>query len=180
MRKAILFLVPMFLFACDRQPVEPDITPTLAAASSEWLNWDFVYPEEGLDWGPVPCLPGAPTAIAFGSVGIREHLVAKPDGLVKDRWSNPYFSDDFHLEIAGDTWRIIFGNRHAIEYYDGDWVDGEFVSEGILATIGGISMMNFRSDATGAVLRTHAKWTFKWDADGNVLFERFWERCDVK
>lgn len=26
----------------------------------------------------------------------------------------------------------------------------------------------------------HNKWTFKWDADGNVLFERGWARCDVK
>lgn len=32
MRRAMLFLVPLVLLACDRQPVAPDVTPTLGIA----------------------------------------------------------------------------------------------------------------------------------------------------
>jgi hypothetical protein len=34
MRRATLLLVPLFLFACDREPVAPDITPTLDIANA--------------------------------------------------------------------------------------------------------------------------------------------------
>jgi len=48
MRRAALLVVPLFLFACDREPVAPDITPTLNSAVPA-TQWSYEYDDPPFD-----------------------------------------------------------------------------------------------------------------------------------
>jgi hypothetical protein len=175
MRYLRLALLPLLLVACDQQPAAPDIDAAPALrATSEWIEFEYVYPVDGWNWGPASCLPGTPDMIAFGSVGIRIHTVTRPDGRFKDNWANPYISDDFRLEIAGDTWWAIESRmeRHGVEFYDGSYDRPRKVI--------GHHFMVFQSEATGALLYDRGQWMTMWDEDGNVTFDRYTPVCVVK
>jgi hypothetical protein len=173
MRRAALLLVPLFLFACDREPVAPDSSPSMSA-TSEWIEWEYVYPPEGWNWGPTTCLPGTPDQVAFGTVGIRMHIVTRPDGRFSYGWSNPYVSDDFRLEIAGETWWILHHRlqRHGMEFYDG--------SEDRPRKFVGHSFMSFQNENTGQIMDDKGMWTIMWDESGQMTYFRLNAWCVVR
>jgi hypothetical protein len=173
MRYLRLALVPLLLAACDRQPAAPDIVapPTLSAVQG-WQEFVFEYPDEGINFGPVPCLPGAPDAVAFGSVTARLHLVTTPDGRTATRWSNPEISEDFRLQIAGDTWLKWHWVRHGkmVEDEDGN----------LLFDHGVEAIATFRNQRTGEVLNWPFKWHFNTTGQGGTGVEFLKEWCEVR
>jgi hypothetical protein len=171
MRRAALLLVPLFLFACDREPTGPTsgVDPTFSA-SSEWTEYTYPYPVEGWNWGPVECLPGSPDAIAFGTVIIREHIVTTPKGRMVDRFWNPGWSEDHYLLIEGDVWALDKMVRHGILMFEGDVMVQVHQSN---------PLFRYTNQRTGAQLDWTMNGQLRFDEQGQPLFERWWGQCRV-
>jgi hypothetical protein len=119
MRRAALLLVPLFLFACDREPVAPDVTPTLGATLET-----LVYTIPDMDWyTSMPCLgymspdPSCPScaadpdhAVHWTASGLTltdMYLYLPHDQPVHNRWKAQW-SDDLQFETpGGDVWKPV-------------------------------------------------------------------------
>jgi hypothetical protein len=94
MRRAVLLLVPLFLFACDRQPVAPD-SPAFNGASAlneiqyrnpERITWLDTDRDAGEPWdvlllGYEPAdNPACNGGVFGGGIAVREHIVVTRAG----------------------------------------------------------------------------------------------------
>jgi hypothetical protein len=64
----------------------------------------------------VECLPGAPDAVAFGTIMLKIHTVTTPNGKVVERWWNPGWSEAHYLLIEGVVWALDRMVRHGIMF----------------------------------------------------------------
>ena len=110
MRRAALLLVPMFLFACDREPAAPDVAPQLSATHETVLT---TIPD--MDWyTAMPCLGYSsrdwPDAVHWTAswVKITDHYLYLPhDQLPHDGYTVEW-SDDLQFETpTGDIWKPV-------------------------------------------------------------------------
>jgi hypothetical protein len=116
--------------------------------------------------------PGTPDVWAFGTLIIREHIVTTPDGRVRERWTNPGFSEDWHFEIAADTWVIWHWIRRGMIVWDADG--------NMLDNHGVEAVAAMRNEETGEVLNWPFKWHFGTNGKGEPTVEFFHERCQAR
>jgi hypothetical protein len=107
MRKATLLLVPLFLFACDREPVAPEITsgPDLSA-TSEWSESSTFIDYYQRFPGLLATCVGEELHLT-GTITITHHYVTRPNGEVLDNWGLEAH-DDWQMvgETTGEVWRV--------------------------------------------------------------------------
>ena len=171
MRSVRLALLPLVFAACDRQPAAPDIHmgPEFRA-TSEWIEFEVPYGEEGWNWGPVECLPGTPDAIAFGTVIVKIHTVTTPNGKVVERFWNPGWTEDHYLLIDGVVWALARMVRHGVLFYE----------EGAPVKVHqGNPIFRYINQDTGATLDWTLSGQIKFNEMGEPVLEHLWGKCEV-
>jgi len=161
MRRIAFTLVPLLLFACDRQPVAPDaIAAPQFQATTEWRRYSEV-------WDPstenVPCR-GTDFSI-YGELAIRWHIVkASAERVQYQLQFLPTAQDVVMEEVSTSTvFKLKIGNPDMIHYSDG-YSDGG-------GTFWGRQRWTFvapNGDEITRIWFAH----FAWNADWEATFSR--------
>lgn len=167
----VAILVPLVLFACDREPAAPevDLPPEFApefAATSEWYEDEFVLPE-GDFFFYAPCVDDWFDEI--GTVVRRRHRVIKDDGVALIKWQIRA-GDDYVArgDMTGDWYaisgwnsQIITTSNPAYHYsWNLHWV--------------------VKNATTGTVLDWPIRVTVVENANGEVTVDHYAEPCKVR
>ena len=162
MRRAALLLVPLFLFACDRAPVAPDIAPEFAAADVTWesgsLDVDYIL--------YCPCL-GEDMRLV-GTTDYKRHVVTKPDGTARGH-SFTTVRDDWQMigQVSGDVWVTVNANHSSNVFEVPAWSGFITLNERFV----------FRNVATGVVLDWPFKAHYSYNAAGELKVGFIAEPC---
>ena len=170
MRRVVLLLVPLFLFACDREPVaaDPEITPAFGA-TSEWTDEVMDLPA-GDDKYYADCVDDW-----FDEVGPlvwRYHTVTTATGVLF--FAKLRFLDGFH--IVGDntgTWNLAVPNE------GGTWVERIPAGQGTYTLTYALAPYLFVSEQSGTTILWPSFWKVTITADGTVTANHFFEQCHV-
>jgi hypothetical protein len=162
MRRLAIALVLLFLFACDREPVAPEIAPEFAAAEVEWVSGsvDVDYIRY------CPCL-GEDMRLV-GTTSYKQRWLTKPDGSMTLHVFSRV-ADDWQMigQVSGDVWETVPGN-HASNIYDiPAWSGFIAVTERFV----------FRNAETGVVLDWPFRAHYSYNAAGELKVGYIAEPC---
>jgi hypothetical protein len=175
MRSATLLLVSLFLFACDREPVAPDM-PDMAVPALGATHETVVFTIYNLQWYTAmdclgyttrPAVPGDGVHWTASSLTyIDNYLYLPHDQLPHDRWY-AVWSDDLQFETpGGDVWRSVANTYNIVgvtKLYDPVlW---------ILATNHMHEHLIFENAASGARLKITNSHQLAINAQGEVKVE---------
>jgi len=170
MRCATLFLVPLFVLACDREPVAPDVAPEFAAADVWWDS--YTVPNSGTVLPP--CYDEG--LIISGDAWVRWHTVVNGN---HEHWTiqaGPLPGYKLVGETSGEEWLpepgVINGTPQVYNYV---------IPLGEpFQVVAGMSKFVFENQSTGEVLSMLANDHFVRNAAGDVKVSFFVESCKVK
>ena len=168
MRRLALLLVPLFLVACDREPVAPDVDPTFAAATSEWTTTVVEFPAGDQFFY---CAAVDDTFDEVGHVQERLHTVSTDEGfLLFFKWRG---LDDFHLvaERTGDWYPATNGTSTYVERgsFTHDTYTFSFRAEPYIMV----------SENSGMKIRWPVRIHMTVNANGQVTVDHYAEPCQI-
>jgi hypothetical protein len=162
-----LLIVPLLLFACDREPVAPnvDVAPQFAA-TSEWIEYTSYSPEGDVFWY-APCIDDYVDEI--GPVHVKRHRVIQDDGVAVVRW-NVRWGSDFIIRgtVTGD-WYAVPGSHNNV-------ITTANVGYHQSRTLRWV----FKNATTGMVIDWSWRWTFVMNANGEWTVQRDVAPCKVR
>jgi len=163
----VALLIPLVLFACDREPAAPevDVAPDFAA-TSEWYEYELVM-AEGDEFYYAPCVDDWFDEI--GTVFVKLHRVIKDDGVTLVKYQI-WPGDDF---VARGT---VTGDWYAVSGWHSNIVT--------TANVGYHYSWKLRwvveNATTGAVLEWPIRVTVIENANGEVTVNHYAEPCKVR
>ena len=164
MRRAALALIPLFVLACDRDPVAPDVAPTVGATSA-WQEYAIPVDYELY----CPCVDE--TLRLMGTTYVSQHEVTRPDGSVRLN-VRLWVGEDWQLlGSQSGQWVTVPGN-HSHYVADLPLSSGVFTVE---------ERFVFRNVVSGVVMDWPSKITVVVNAAGDLKVDRWLlDRCTLR
>jgi len=156
MRRTALFLVPLFLLACDRDPVAPDISPSLGSANaatqvSQTTSGVWNLCGELVDYtGEFHYV----TRLVLGDENHKSHWVL-----------NRHYSLNMVGQVTGNVWKHNETRNAQSQWDDNDYMPDEYFSSNQHIRIIGVG------DAPSFDARVMERYTV--NANGDVVQEFF-------